>query len=73
MRKPNGVVSSELLEGIAAVDGLRGPTLDEFGTVGSGRCYVSEVNDGPGQEDPPTPSPGACLTMPTRCGSRVIK
>jgi len=32
LRNPNGVVSSDLLEGLAVVDGPKG---DEFGTVGS--------------------------------------
>ena len=36
LRNANDVVSTDLLEGHGAADGLRGPTLDEFGTVGSG-------------------------------------
>jgi hypothetical protein len=33
LRNPNGVVSSDLLEGLAVVDGPKG---DEFGTTGFG-------------------------------------
>jgi hypothetical protein len=35
LRKPNGVVSSDLLEGHAVDDGFYGPMGLEFGTVGS--------------------------------------
>jgi hypothetical protein len=52
LRNPNGVVGSARLEGHAAVDDLYGPMGLEFGTMGSGRCSVSELNDGTGQEDP---------------------
>ena len=70
LRKPNSVVSSELLEGHAAAGGLYCPTGLELGIVGSalgqllrtglpqrrapglGRYHFSEVNDGPGQENP---------------------
>jgi hypothetical protein len=34
-RNANGVVSRELLEGIAAADGIYGPMGLEFGSVGS--------------------------------------
>jgi hypothetical protein len=51
LRNPNGVVSSEHLEGIAAVVGISGYPSIGFGTVGSGRCSVYEVNDGTGQVD----------------------
>lgn len=48
---PNGVVSSDYLEGVAGDDGLHGHTGLEFGTVGSGRCSVYEVYDGTDQID----------------------
>jgi hypothetical protein len=52
LRNLNRVVSSDRSEGLAAVDDLYGPMGLEFGTMGSGRCSVSELNDGTGQEDP---------------------
>ena len=41
------------------------------GTPGLVPYPFSKANAGPGQVDP-TPSPGACLAMPTLCGLCVI-
>ena len=49
--KADGVVSSDLLGGLAAVDGISGHSDIGFGIVGSGQCTVSKVNDGTGQEE----------------------
>ncbi len=51
MCKADGVVSSDLLGGLAAVDGISGHSDIGFGIVGSGQCSVSKVNDCTGQEE----------------------
>jgi hypothetical protein len=67
----NGVGSSELQVGYAAADDLHGHMGLEFGTKGSGRRMVSEVNDGTGQEEPETL--GRCLLdNASECGLSVI-
>ena len=79
---PNGVVSSDYLEGLTVADGPKG---DEFGTTGFGAwtapAVVTPVWGGALAQrlkmelfkKSPTPLSGACLTMPTRDGLSVMK